>query len=303
MKQPDRRPSLRSNLRRVPVASRTEIDAQVAPLRADPSHSAVFLDIDGTLAAITIDPQRTHIAAATSQVLRRVVADYRLVGAVTGRRALDARRLVGLDIEYAGNHGMEQLSPGETAARLDPAVLAWRPAIRNFHATQCDTALLAAGVRVEDKDVVITLHWRGAANPARAERAARAAAEVGRNAGLRIQPGRGIVEIRPPIAIDKGSAVRRLLDGHPEVRHVIYAGDDCTDVDALRALSALKASGRLASVVRVGVASNETPLEIVANVDLMVRGPRGVRALLKRLESPQPVGGAGQPSARPGPGV
>ena len=55
---------------------------------------------------------------------------FGLVGCVSGRRAEEARRLVGLDgIAYAGNHGLELLLPGDEAPRPDPS-LAGREARR-----------------------------------------------------------------------------------------------------------------------------------------------------------------------------
>ena len=107
-------------------------------------------------------------------------------------------------------------------------------------------------------------------------------AERAGDAGLAIHWGRKVLEVRPPVAFDKGRGVRALLDG-AGVDAALYAGDDVTDIDAFRALRALVESGALTHAVCVGVSSDETPAELEAEADVMVDGPRGVRELLTRL--------------------
>ncbi len=275
----------RDHLRRVLAPARhVDIDPLIAPLRADPAHTAIFMDIDGTLANIVNDPTAARIPPPTKSSLRRLAVSYAEVAVVSGRRPLDSRRLVGLDLDYSGNHGIEHLPRGAAAPVIDPQALPWLPAVRAFVASECGPALTASGVHVEDKEIVITLHWRGARDEKAAEVAAMSAAATAAAGGLHTMRGRGVVEITPPIAIDKGTAVRRVLDENPGIRHVIYAGDDRTDANAMRALADLRASGRLDTVVRVGVMSNETPLEVLDNADILVSGTRGVRRVLHRLE-------------------
>ena len=93
-----------------------------------------------------------------------------------------------------------------------------------------------------------------------------------------------MLEVRPPVTIDKGLGVRRLLEEFGAgVESVLYAGDDRTDLDAFRALDTLRQEGALQSVIRVGVASDEGPSEITSEADLVVDGPDGVRGLLTVL--------------------
>ena len=93
-----------------------------------------------------------------------------------------------------------------------------------------------------------------------------------------------MLEVRPPIKIDKGAGIRRLLDEvGSEIGAAIYVGDDTTDLDAFRTLSELVAEGRLVRAVRVGVSSSESPTEIAEAADLVVDGPDGVSRLLAAL--------------------
>jgi trehalose 6-phosphate phosphatase len=91
-----------------------------------------------------------------------------------------------------------------------------------------------------------------------------------------------VLEVRPPVHIDKGVGVRNLLAG-ADVAHALYAGDDTTDLDAFRALAELVAEGALQTAIRVGVRSDEGPAEIEHEADLLVDGPGGVHRLLESL--------------------
>jgi trehalose 6-phosphate phosphatase len=93
--------------------------------------------------------------------------------------------------------------------------------------------------------------------------------------------GRKVLEVRPPVAADKGAAVATALDEHPLAR-ALYAGDDTTDLDAFRKLRALASEGRIDALC-VGVRSSEGPEAIVREADVVVEGPEGVAELLDAL--------------------
>jgi trehalose 6-phosphate phosphatase len=255
----------------------------IAPLRERSGRSAVVLDIDGTLAPIVERPQGASVPADTRDLLVRLQARYGLVAGISGRRAEDARRVVGVDsLEYIGNHGLERLRPGASEAELDAAFDADRDRVRAFAAGSYSAKLREMGVRLEDKDVIWSFHWREAVD----ERCARAELELvaaaAESSGLVTHWGRKVLEIRPPVPFDKGTAVQRLLDDG-DFDGALYAGDDATDLDAFRKLRKLRARGRLAFVVCVGVSSDEGPREITDEADMTVDGPDGMRELLAAL--------------------
>jgi len=255
----------------------------LARLRAEPARAAVLTDVDGTLAPIVPRPEEAAVPVRAVELLARLSERYGLVGCVSGRRAAEARRLVGVEgIAYAGNHGLELLLPGDATPRLDPA-LAGREEDAAVFVTGLDAGALAgAGLRLEDKGPIQALHWRGAADDRAAEARARAiAADAGR-AGLEPRWGRKVLELRPPGGGGKDAAVAALLatDG---VVVVAYAGDDRTDLDAFRRLRELQREGELEATVCVGIASEEGPSEIVEEADLTVDGPPGWLALLEAL--------------------
>jgi trehalose 6-phosphate phosphatase len=257
--------------------------AALEPLRADPSRSAILTDVDGTLAPIVERAEEAAVPARAREALARLSERFGLVGCVSGRQALEARRLVGLDgIAYAGNHGLELLLPGDEAPRPDPSLAGRERAAAGFLEAVGDEAVAAAGLRREDKGPIQALHWRGAADEATAEGHAHEIAADAGQAGLEPRWGRKVLELRPPGGGGKDTAVAALLaaDG---VERVAYAGDDRTDLDAFRRLRELREAGELRTAACVGVASAEAPAELREESDLLVEGPEGWLAILEWL--------------------
>jgi trehalose 6-phosphate phosphatase len=261
------------------------------PLTADRQRAAILFDIDGTLAPIVDRAADAHVPESTRQLLIAVADAYGLVACVSGRRASEARAMVSIGtIAYLGSHGVEELRPGWTTARLDPAITEWARQIHEFgnrHDTAEDRKLR---VRLEDKGPIVAFHWRGAPDEDAARGAVERIAAEAVQDGLATHWGRKVLEVRPPVPFDKGAGVRRLLEETgSSITSALYAGDDRTDLDAFRALAELAAEGKLEHAVRVGVESEEGPAEIRERADVLVDGPEGVRELLTLLvasESP-----------------
>lgn len=253
------------------------------PLTGDPAHAAVLCDIDGTLAPIVDRPADARVPERVSRLLGELGRSYACVACVSGRAAREARRIVGEgSIVYAGLHGAEMLAPGEARARLAPAVAAWEGRVRSFAAERDTETLRRLGIRIEDKGPIAAFHWRQAPDEEAARAQLRGVARAAEAAGLATQTGRKVLEVRPPVPIDKGQAVRELV-ASSGARAALYGGDDATDLDAFTALDALVAAGGLDAAVRVGVRSAEGPPAIVARADLAVDGPAGFARLLERL--------------------
>lgn len=261
--------------------------ASLGPLRDEPGRSAILTDVDGTLAPIVERAEEAAVPAATRELLARLSERYALVGCVSGRQALEARRLVGLDsLAYAGNHGLELLLPGDEAPRPDPSIAGRETEAAEFLAAVAGERLDAAGLRQEDKGPIQALHWRGAADEAGAEsRAHEIAIEAGK-AGLEPRWGRKVLELRPLGGGGKDGAVASLL-ADERLDRAIYAGDDRTDLDAFRRLRELQGEGRLRTAVCVGVLSAEAPAELAEEADLTVDGLEGWMSILEWLAEPK----------------
>ena len=255
------------------------------PLRADPARSAILLDIDGTLAPIVRHADDASVPEPTRTQLIAVAKRYAVVGCISGRRSSTARQMVALGtIAYLGNHGSELLAPGSTQVQIDPEIAAYESTVRAFADAAYTHEVQRLRVRTEDKQAIKAFHWRGAPDEDAAEHAVRAIAERAQAEGLAIHWGRKVLEIRPPVEINKGRGVRRLLEGR-DLAAGMYIGDDMTDLDAFAGLRALVEEGQLGAAVCVGVRSDETPLQIQEQSDLLVDGPLGVRGLLMALAS------------------
>jgi trehalose 6-phosphate phosphatase len=232
----------------------------VARLAEQPGAAAVLLDVDGTLAPIVERPDAASVPRATRVELARLVSRYALVACLSGRTGSDASRVVGVEgIRYVGEHGLE-LAPGadEWAARL---------------------AAFARAVEWPSeagKRLTLSFHYRTSPDEARAVAELETVAAQAETAGFRPRWGRKVLEIRPPLDADKGTAVRRLL-AETGIGRALYAGDDTTDLDAFRGLEQLDLA------VRVAVASSEGPPELLRKADIVVQGPAGLLDLLRAL--------------------
>ena len=239
-----------------------DAEALLAPLVAAPTRTALILDVDGVLAPIVARPELSAVPEATRAELRRLAAAYLLVACVSGRAGDDARRLVGVEgIELVGNHGLE----------LDPRAAELAEQIERFRDE--------VGLPVEDKGLSLSYHYREADDEAAAVRELEDVAVRARAAGLDPRWGRKVLEVRPPLETNKGTAVRALLERSGAALG-LYAGDDTTDLDAFAGLAA----AGLERAVRVAVASNEGPAELREAADLVVVSPAEfVDVVLRRL--------------------
>jgi trehalose 6-phosphate phosphatase len=256
------------------------------PLRSEPARAAVLLDIDGTLAPIVRHATDAHVPEATRSLLIEIAKRYRVVGCVSGRRAAIARQIVSIGtIAYVGNHGGELLRPGATRPEVDPELAAWTERVRQFAARAYTAEHQRIRVRSEDKDAIAAFHWRGAPDEAAAAAAVEEIARLALQEGLAVHWGRKVLEVRPPVALDKGLGIATLLKSPPTppVTVALYVGDDTTDLDAFRGLRSLVGEGALSTAICAAVSSDEAPPELAAEADLVLDGTAGVRGLLEAL--------------------
>ena len=254
------------------------------PLTGDPAQAAVFCDIDGTLAPIVNRPEESRVPEEASVVLSKLGRSYGCVACVSGRSAAEARRLVGVGgIAYVGSHGAELLEPGSSQPQLLDAFVSWEGRVSQFVEEQAeDRDLKLLRIRTEDKGPIKAFHWRDVPDEAAAEKWLQNVAQKAEADELEIHWGRKVLEIRPPVPVDKGQAVSSMVKSKG-VRTALYGGDDVTDLDAFDALQALVTDGDLDAAVCVGVRSSEGPRAIVERADVAVDGVPGFRDVLVAL--------------------
>ena len=252
---------------------------QLEAWREDPSSGAILTDIDGTLAPIVPTPDMSEVSEELRGLLRKLSEKYLLVAGISGRKTQDALDLIGLnEIVYFGNHGFEILRDGEV--EVIPDALPYFERVQELE-RRAKEELAPLGAFVEEKGITASVHYRNAP-PEVGERSVQFVKAEGERLGLRVTVGRGVVEARPPIRADKGTAVRTLVEEY-RPKKAMFLGDDTTDLDAFRELVSLREEGELDEILRVGVRSDEGPPEIVSEADIVVDSVEGVGDVLRAL--------------------
>jgi trehalose 6-phosphate phosphatase len=254
----------------------------VAPLRANPASTLLAFDFDGTLSPTVDDPAAARPVDGVPALLEELASSYGCVAAISGRPvAFLARHLPGA-VALSGLYGLESLIDG--VVHDHPDAPAWRPIV---HAAAEDAAEASApggpleGMGVEPKGLSLTLHVR-----TRPELEAGALALADRLAaqhGLHARPAKRSVELHPPIAADKGTALAALAAGCG-ARRALFAGDDLGDLAAFDALGRMAADGELDATAAIAVGGPELPPEVRRRAQLVVAGPHEVPALLRALQ-------------------
>ncbi|MFJ2832808.1 trehalose-phosphatase [Streptomyces sp. NPDC087263] len=262
-------------------AGRAGLDA----ILARPGHAVIGLDFDGTLAPIVADPEQARAHPDAVPALAALAPKVASVAVVTGRPAAVAVEHGG----FAGAPGLEHLvvlghygaerwdarTGTVSAPAPHPGVATVRAELPGF----LDTVGAWQGTWIEEKGRAIAIHTRRAADPQAAFEALREPlTELAGRHGLIVEPGRMVLELRPP-GMDKGVALLAHVR-ETAAEAVLYAGDDLGDLPAFAAVDKLRADGIPGLLVCSGSAE---VAELAERADLVVDGPAGVVQLLRAL--------------------
>ncbi|MFF8993304.1 trehalose-phosphatase [Streptomyces sp. NPDC014983] len=256
----------------------------LAALFADPAAAVIGLDFDGTLAPIVADPEQARAHPDAVAALTALAPKVAHVAVITGRPAGVAVRYGGFagvpglaHLTVLGHYGAERWDAATgtvTAPAPHPGVAAVRaelPGLLERAGRQ--------GTWIEDKGRAVAVHTRRAEDPQAAYDALRAPlTELAARHGLIVEPGRMVLELRPP-GMDKGVALSKYLR-ETGAACVLYAGDDLGDLPAYAAVDRLRSEGTPGLLVCSG--STEVT-ELAEKADLVVDGPEGVVRLLTAL--------------------
>ncbi|MCX4675274.1 trehalose-phosphatase [Streptomyces sp. NBC_01433] len=260
----------------------------LAALLARPDRAVVALDFDGTLADIVPDPEQARAHPGAVPALAALAPKVASVAVITGRPAGVAVRhggfagVPGLDhLVVLGHYGAERWDavtgtvhapaphPGVAAVRAElPGVLhesgAWH------------------GTWVEEKGQALAVHTRRAEDPQAAFESLRGPlGELSARHGLIVEPGRLVLELRPP-GMDKGVALAEYVR-ELDAESVLYAGDDLGDLAAFATVEKLRTEGPDGIPgLLVCSGSAEVP-ELAERADLLLPGPAAVVGFLADL--------------------
>jgi trehalose 6-phosphate phosphatase len=251
-----------------------------AAVVADPLRTLLAVDFDGTLSPIVSDPAAAVALPEAIAALARIAPQLAAVAIITGR---SVSQVVGVS-DFDGTAGLERLIVlgNYGSSRWQPqngevAGVARTPAIEAAAISLPYTLseLGAGAARIEDKGVALAVHTRGLTKGT-FDRLLPAISRLGMAFGLRVEPGREVIELRPP-GIDKGDALRSLV-AEFDPRVVVFAGDDLGDLAAFAAIDAMpRVDG-----FKVYSASAEQP-SLAAHADVVVDGPEGIATWLEDL--------------------
>jgi trehalose-phosphatase len=239
----------------------------------------LLLDVDGTLAPIAPRPEYAIVPLATQRVLQELVRLPDLfIAVISGRAAADAAQLVGVEGTWTlGNHGLEIAPPGE-APMARPDVLRFATTIASA-AERCRVvASKDPGVIVEDKRWSLSVHYR-LAHPRIVPELVAEVTAIAHELGLRVTQGKDVVEVRPPIDVNKGTAAVELAKRMGALAlgaSIFFGGDDRTDEDAFLLLRSA-----CADAVTVQVGEESTTFQTAA--EFRVRDTDAFRTLLESI--------------------
>jgi trehalose-phosphatase len=248
---------------------------------------ALFVDIDGTLARIVTDPKAATIPPAVRQVLGALSRRHTVV-VVSGRSVADARRIIGLDsLVYACNHGLEWWYQG--SATVHAGVRPYRRQLRNLVKILRGHLRSIAGANLEDKGATISVHYRQARLPVVARTAIlNFLGQEPEAKGLVVREGKMVVEVRPPVEANKGTALKWVVENHG-IHSGIVIGDDQTDLDAFHMMEELTAAEDVDfRGVKLGVVGANASAELLRGADYHLQNPESVELFLQWLVEARP---------------
>jgi len=244
----------------------------------------LVFDIDGTLSPIAPTPDEARLYPGVASLLQQA-SEHAHVAIMTGRALDNGAAMVNVDgLTYIGSHGLEWCNglPALHPVRVAPEAFAYiTPGNMLLDLAEKELALTLPGLIVERKRIGGTIHYRRCSNPEQARQLILSLLEEpAQHLGMRLDQEKQAIEIRTPLAVNKGQALLwfALLFG---LRGIIFAGDDRTDLDAVMELSRLRQQGIAA--LAIVVQHSDTPPALLEHADLLVQGVDGMAELLRQI--------------------
>lgn len=203
------------------------------------SGSLLILDYDGTLAPFVKQPEKAVPYPGVCERIKKIMRSNGANVVIMSGRSIDSlKKLLPLSPlpELWGSHGGERLKTGSdkpVIKQIEPDCLS---SLSNAAAL---AAASAPDLLCETKPLSVALHWRekeGAACDREKKIVIEGWKRIAAGTALEIHAFDGGVELRVK-GINKGEAVKTLLQEAPKGTVAAYLGDDFTDEEAFSCLN------------------------------------------------------------------
>jgi len=246
---------------------------QVAARVAGAPHLIVFLDFDGTLAAIAQEPALAGLSPHMDRVLRALAEQPHVSLAIlSGRERADLQSRIGIPgLTYAGNHGLE--IQGHGFIFVEPTAAQCTEATKELAAAISRKIQGIEGALVEDKGLTLAVHYRLVPED-KVEELRRLVHSVlaASNHPFQLSTGDKVYEIRPRVYWSKGTAIdwiRQQLDKPGALP--IYVGEDEDAFAVLPDGLTVKAGGAGETAARYSLADTAEVRKFLEWLDQQLR--------------------------------
>ncbi|MFC7548241.1 trehalose-phosphatase [Plantactinospora sp. GCM10030261] len=235
-----------------------------------PDQCVMFFDFDGTLAPVRDDPTAVQPAPKVLAAIDALAGQVRRIAIVSARPVDFLREHFAAlgHVDLYGLYGLEHCHDGGETVTEEAAV-PWIPTMAEL-ADDARTEL-PEGTLVEYKRLSVALHYRTA--PRLAEAVESWAQERAARLRLKVQVGRMVVELKPPVDQDKGLVIGGAIG---DAGCAWYFGDDVSDIKAFAALRDREAVDEDFRGICVAVANPETGREVSEAADLTIDSPEAL---------------------------
>lgn len=248
--------------------------------RKNDKQLVIFLDYDGTLTPIVSDPEQAVLTEEMRGMIKSLAEKYP-VAVISGRDLLDLKGRVAIDdIFYAGSHGFDISGPNGLRKDVPAAKTLSDEFDKAEQALKTDIFKIR-GAKVERKLFGVAVHYRNVAEVDQ-ESLKDQVKRIAKNyKELKLTDGKKVIELRPNLAWNKGSAVQWLLsNSFKEFKSlVIYIGDDLTDEDAFRVLNHEN---------EIGILVRDKESHWKTSADFSLNGTEEVKLFLKKILDSKP---------------
>jgi len=254
------------------------LDSVIEPIALSPL--GLITDVDGTISEIAPSPEEARVSSVCRESLATLTEQLELVAAISGRPAHNIREMIAVDgMVYIGNHGLERWIDG--ALEFVKGTEEYRKKVVQA-LTELKSLLSLEGIILEDKGIALSIHYRQCPDRELARRYVLERISTSAIAkAFRITEGRMVVELRPHLEVNKGTAVGMLVERY-RLKGGIYLGDDITDVDAFAAMHSRRESSSFKGLA-LGIINEETSSLMEKEADFSLNGVKDVERFLKWL--------------------